>query len=119
MHRITRLAGLLALAIALPACQDIYAPENLGELSVALDISGTPADGGSFVVGWAGANGDAQGSTPLTARQPRQTFGQVPGGPITVTVRELPANCAADPRVKTVEVEPGEAREVRFTVECR
>lgn len=119
MHRITRLAGLLAVATALPACQDIYAPENLGELAVALDISGTPAVGASFVVGWTGADGDAQGSTPLTARQPRQTFSQVPGGATTVTLRELPANCAADPRVKTVEVEPGETREVRFNVECR
>ncbi len=119
MHRITRLAGLLVLAIALPACQDIYAPENLGELTVAIDITGTPSAGSSFVVGWAGADGDAQGSTPFTARQPRQTFGQVPGGATTVTLRELPANCAADPRVKTVEVKPGETREVRFTVECR
>ena len=119
MHRITRLAGLLALAIALPACQDIYAPENLGELSVALDITGTPAAGGSFVVGWAGADGDAQGSTPFTAGQPRQTFSQVPRGRTTVTLRELPANCTADPRVKTADVVTSEIREVRFTVECR
>ena len=63
--------------------------------------------------------GEAHGSTPFTARQPRQTFSQVPRGPTTVTLRELPANCAADPRAKTVEVEPGETREVRFTIECR
>ena len=119
MHRITRLSSLLALAIALPACQDIYAPENLGELSVALDISGNPAADASFVVGWTSASEEAHGSTPFTARQPRQTFSQVPGGRTTVTLTELPASCAAEPRVTTVEVVPGETREVRFTVECR
>ena len=119
MNPIARLTGLLALAITLPACQDIHAPENLGELSVALDISGAPAADAAFVVGWAGANGSAQGSTPFTARHPRQTFSQVPRGPTTVTLRELPANCAADPKVKTVDVVTSQTREVRFTVECR
>lgn len=119
MHKISRWFCMPALALALTACgEDVWAPENLGSLAVVLDISGTPRED-SFVVEWADTDSGASGSVPFTLAFPRRTFDQVPRGTTRVALKALPANCASEQTIKTVEVVTSETREVAFAIRCR
>lgn len=112
-------ASLLVLAAAFfVACDDgLTSPENLAELAVTLEITGTPGEGG-FVVEWSDTDSQLGGRAPVNPDVLPKTFHQVPLGETRVELWDAPENCSADDTVKTVEVVRSEVRQVVFTITC-
>jgi hypothetical protein len=115
-------SGLIALFIAisvLGACGDNPVGwEDLSEISVDLNVIGTPVED-NFVVEWSDPDNSNHGARrAIHAVGNAEIFGNVPVGSIMVELLTVPINCTAEVREQTVTVRRDERTAVIFDATC-